>query len=161
MIKHMVGAALLMVVTSSNTTNADPVNDPSLGPGVAQCIRGNADKVEQAIPSLKEGAEFLVNTLCAVPVGSEARLREQQHWFGRLRDMTRADCAARKPNPSPPSDNARPDPCTATDKEWMQPANTSSDPEVYAPYRAPADALSFAAKLLLDLRLAHQNSKPQ
>ena len=160
MIKQLV-AALLFITASSAAANADPTVDPSLGTGVAQCIRNNTEKVERAIPSLKEGAEFLVDTICAVPVGSEARVREQQHWFGRLRDMTRANCAARKPDSTPPSDSARHDPCTATDAEWMQPANTSSDPEVYAPYRAPAEALSFAAKLLLDLRLAHQNSKPQ
>jgi len=141
---------LLITLTALNAPAAEVVT--GLASPIAECIATNAAKVEQAVASLPEATQFLVDSVCAAPISAE---REAEF---RARSQMNAEkykqlCEIQKQNrqPSQNSDEEDSDPCRlaayeSTDFPW-----TIFDSVT----KAPADATSYAAKLLLELRLSH------
>ncbi len=123
---------------------------------VADCIRANASAVEQAVPSLTEATNFLVDQVCAVEVTNETQhqqaMRLQELQDAQLRECEHREAANNNGKP-PPNACAQ---YTAADNTFASfltgPFNTFSS------MRKLPEASAFAAKTLLDLRLSHSNS---
>ena len=119
--------------------------------GIAQCIRDNAPAVEQAVGSLNDAVDFLTRKVCAVPVTALAE-RMRSEATRKWSDQMKANCLRMKANSAKPNDNSNS-------------CDTNFDATTLSLFAArgsvseavPADMTALAAKLLLDLRLAHMN----
>lgn len=152
----LMGGLIFSVPASAESKLAAPLE---------QCIRSNATKVEAAIPSLKEAADFLVANICAEPVAAEnARLtkvrqdKSAQYWKDR--------CDKEKASAKPESEKTAFNACmmldyTGSSDVMLQYDDGNDDGETYVyPYgnSVPAAATGLASRILLDLRLAHDNA---
>lgn len=135
-------------------------DDAPLAAPVEQCIRGNAIKVSAAIPDLSQAVDFLVDKLCAKPIAEDSAAA-QRAAMQKYADRQRKNCDDWKkshPSAAPASGNEdQANPC--------QLASMMGDDSAFSwtivaarPTVSPPAAVALAAKLLLDLRLAHENS---
>jgi len=121
-------------------------------PAIAQCIRDNAAAVEQAVVSLNDAVEFLTQKVCAVPVAANAE-RAREDASKKWADEMKANCERMKANAAKSDEDA-----TMCDQNFDYSGFTLVAMRGALPETpAPADATALAAKLLLDLRLAHKN----
>ena len=131
------GCALLL---SSASTRAQPGTE-AVSPAVAECVRTNMKSVEEAVSSLPDAADFLVNKLCAAPLAQDVSAREQKALEKIQKDASQS-CGKQK-----------------DDKTCVRKIGFAGE-EQYLPSSDPAaEATSMAAKLLLDARLARLRSK--
>jgi hypothetical protein len=141
-------AAGVFVLTEQQAAAAGELAAP-----IAACIRDNAPKVEQAIPSLTDGVEFLVGSICAVEVSAinQQQMVEQQR---RASERWQKWCEEQRRAPQSSTEGQAVDVCAYTKLGFV-----TEDGEgwtIYAPTVKPATATALAARLLMDLRLARQ-----
>ena len=122
---------------------------------VAQCIRDNAAKVEQAIPALNTAVDFLVNDVCVVQVAEE----QQKQRTAVLRasfERQKKKCDAKKAagqSTAIKSEGTSYDPCEMYDGE--ESSLYSSYASTLSTYtRADPASIALAAQTLLDVRLS-------
>lgn len=134
--------------------------DAALAAPIEQCIRGNAIKVSAAIPDLNQAVDFLVGKLCAKPV-ADAAVAAQQAAVQQYADQQRKACDDWKkthPGVAPAkNDEEAPDPCAAADAAGSLSVTLGYSIITAHGDNAPPEATALAARLLLDLRLAHEN----
>jgi hypothetical protein len=153
----VLAAAAIFSSTPAMAASADARH---LAPAIEQCIRDNAAKVEKAIPDLNEALSYLVSGVCSAPIGQEyerlLKIDEQKKRSDYLKmcEQMRSNGASQQPIPTP---ICEPDVVEST----TSPASTGEDVRVYGIQPRFDEAFSLAARLLLDLRLAHLNSKTQ
>ncbi|MGA9796509.1 MAG: hypothetical protein WBQ17_13345 [Rhizomicrobium sp.] len=136
---------------------------------IEQCLRQNAPKVEAAIPDLKQGVDFLLNEVCAVPVAAETERKTQafeEASNARYQKMCDQEKAGQKNNSAGSANRAQLYGCTMAGVTKIGIVNTTQyvgnddadgSPN-YFPQASP-EMNALAASLLLDLRLAHQKSE--
>jgi hypothetical protein len=120
---------------------------------ISECILANAPKVEQAIASLPEATEFLVGSVCIVPITNEQR-RIQQLVMEKYRTAQRKICDTKKAEGKSTKIGAGEDsydPCDMLDQQaGSEPAGWT----IFAGKQSDPAATALAAKTLLDLRLS-------
>jgi len=148
-----VSAVFLAMSTAS-------AQEAALAAPIQRCIDSNASNVEKTVSSLIEATAYLVENVCADTIATEqARLSKiaNQHMIDRYQQ----ECAAEKsprPKASDPEEAAA-DPCTMAKSMSEMYAGTGWT--IFAAARqAEPGPTSYAAKLLLSLRLAHMKSNP-
>lgn len=134
-----------------NTSVAVP--ERGLSQPAAACIAENAPKVEQAVESLPDAVTFLTGDVCAVPLADEQNARSQQT-MREFKDKQAARCAAQKDQPETKTTVL--DPCQMA--ELYDGYDVTGGDSYYVAAKTP-EATAYAAKLLLDLRLARLNAK--
>jgi hypothetical protein len=158
----MIRWAGLLILTMAAARPAHAADD-GMTPAIAQCLQQNASSVETAEPDLTKATEYLVGSVCVAPIADEQR-RLNQLRTKAMADRNRAQCekrvaeqkvreASRTPNPGRSYED-----CERYSEILMDAARF---PMAYgaAGLRPPA-AMSMAAKLILDLRLARNKSRP-
>jgi hypothetical protein len=126
--------------------------DETADPAIAQCIRDNAPAVERAVSSLNDAVDFLTRKVCAVPVAALAE-RVQHDAMQKWSDQMKAYCLHTKAAGAKPDEDAN-----TCDENFDYSGMTLFAARGGMPEPpAPPDATALAAKLLLDLRLAHLN----
>ena len=159
-------AVFAILIAASGAIAADTDGATKLPAPIEQCIRGNAVKVEAAVPSLNEAVDFLVAKVCAVPIATEsarvARLM-QERTAGQWKKMCDEDTAAAKGSTTDGDKAApkTPDFCAMTKIGFL--SETSQDDDEGIPYSialsaSPPAATALAAQLLPDLCLAHSRA---
>ena len=125
---------------------------------IEECIRMNAPKVEQSIESLTAATDFLVGSICAQEIATEAQ-RVQNQAQQRMIDAAQKACDTEKAADSKQQDAARRriDSCALL--ETSRAGLGAGGWTIYAPAIKPPAATALAAKLLLDLRLARMTAK--
>ena len=164
MMRH--GAALLVLSLAAalpaHAQNAAP-NSDGMTPAIAECLQKNAAAVEAAEPDLTKATDYLVADICAAPVAEEQRrvstVRNQQ-----MAERNRAQCQDRVAQQKAQDVIAgQPSRRTYENCELVYNnqinANSFVLPLIGIGTRPPA-VVSMAAKLILDLRLAHNKSRP-
>jgi hypothetical protein len=126
--------------------------DEGMDPTIAQCIRDNAPAVERAVDSLNDAVEFLTRKVCAAPVAAFAE-RVRNDALKKWADQTKANCLRMKATAAKSDDAATCD----ENYDYSTGLTIFASRETLPGGAAPPDATALAAKLLLDLRLAHQN----
>src|ERR1700678_1050376 len=106
-----------IVILSALPAAAQTEASKELPKSVEQCVRDNAPIVEQAIPSLTEGVNFLVTDLCAAPI-AEDQERQLSARMATISEYWKKWCAAHPPKPQRRSD---------ADEETNQCANVGTD----------------------------------
>ena len=156
----MMRMAFLVALAALAFMPAAQAADPAMPPAIEKCVRDNAAGVEAAISDLNQGVDFLVGNLCAEPIAAEqARQnkensdRQAAHWKAMC-DAEKA--AARvKPDAKDPMTNL----CSSMRIGFLTEPNGGEDGEdtyiSLAGGAKPPAATALAARLLLDLRLAH------
>jgi hypothetical protein len=153
--------AVVLLAPAVLLARADAADAPLAAP-VDACIRGNAAGVEAAIPDLSQGVDFLVGNLCAEPIATE-QARQSKIDNDRRTAKLKAACDARKPHPGKPDDKDYMSLMCSYQIGVLTETNNDDDQDVVTAYvgfsgvgggRPPA-AAALAARLLLDLRLAH------
>jgi hypothetical protein len=154
----LLSSSLAAVLFWSGASQAAP---PSLE--LAACIHNNASRVEQAVPNLNEALSYLVYGICAAPLNAQyeqaLRLREQQ----RRADLFKI-CENAKPIRVPnaaDSDKTITNPLCSPEgsQSVTNSESVGEDVREYGGTPRSAEAMSLAASVLLEFRLAHQNSK--
>jgi hypothetical protein len=130
---------------------------------IAACIRDNAAKVEQAIPSLTEATNFLVGSICAEPIAEDQK-RRMAEYYRAMAEEQRKQCEAQRRQPpgrarqQSPDGEETADPCAMASGYSYQ--MTTSGWTIFGSSRLlgsePPAAVALAGRLLLDLRLARQ-----
>jgi len=157
-----IGAPLAGIILAMAAT---PSAAAGLVPQFAACIRENAPKVEQAIPSLNDGVEFLIGKVCA----PEASAQLRQELADAQAETRRQQCERQKAQTA-----AGHPPIAGLDMCSTAAGGSNTN---YADFLLPlmmmmrsgsggiamptADGAALAAKLLLDLRLARQAREGQ
>jgi hypothetical protein len=154
---NLLSSSLAAIFVCAGAAQAAP---PS--PQLAMCIRDNAPKVERAVSSLNDALSYLVYGMCAAPLNDQyeqaLKLREEQ----RRADLFKMCENSKSRQMQNPNDGkSMPNPlCTP---EMMESTTNSEsvgdDVRAYGGTPRSAEATSLAASVLLELRLAHQNSK--
>jgi hypothetical protein len=122
---------------------------------IEQCIRDNAPAVEKAVPSLTEAVNFLVSDVCAAPIAKEEARRTNER-MAALREQARKECAQYKQPQPMLTPQGEENPCANSNVGAI---DLMSGWTLYAPSaNRPAFSTAFAAKILLDLRIAHMNA---
>jgi hypothetical protein len=161
-------AALLILALAAalparaQTPAPAPAND-GMTAAIAECLQKNAAAVEAAEPDLTKATDYLVADICAAPVAEEQRrittIRTQQ-----LAERSRTQCEDRVAQQKG-QDAAPPNPPRRTyencEANYNNQINSSGFllPIIGVGVRPPA-VVSMAAKLILDLRLAHNKTRP-
>ena len=132
-----------------------------LPPDISQCLRDNAAAVETAEPDLTKATDFLVLDACALPVAREQQRQNTQR-LKEAADRNRALCLDRVAQQKQQDQAAaRPgrsyENCDLNYNNAV--ANSPLLPVLAIPQRNPA-AIALAAKLILDLRVAHNKPRP-
>jgi len=150
--------ALLPVTALADETAA-------LAPAIAQCISGNAAKVEAAVPDLNQAVDFLVSDVCAEPVAADqarATRRSTEQQTARMQKI----CDEKTANKSDPKDikaDAWSGYCGTLKIGFLTEPNDDEGGYTLYGYNAlnkPAAAVALASHLLLDLRFAHLKRQP-
>ncbi len=149
-------ALLLCSFAISSSAHAD---DAALAAPIEQCIRGNAIKVSAAIPDLNQAVDFLVDKLCAKPIAEDSAAA-QRAAMQKYADRQQKNCDDWKKSHAP----AAPASGNEDEANPCQLAGMMGDASGFSwtitaarPAAAPPAAVALAAKLLLELRLAHEN----
>jgi TolA-binding protein len=164
--KRIFAAVLAVCASCLGVTASWAASDTSQLPApIEQCIRTNATKVELAIPDLNQAMTFLVSGICAASIDAEydrrLKLKEQQSRaeMQKACEQSKSSPLASQGTNSPGSFSPM---CQPEIVDSMSnPASTGDDVRAFGMQPHSAEAFSLAAKLLLDLRLAHLNSKSQ
>ena len=142
---------------------AQAQQDDGLTPEITQCLKDNAASVESVEPDLTKATDFLVLDACAAPIARETQRQTAQRnqanaernratCLDRVAQQKQQDQSATPPRPPRTYEN-----CDLTYNNLL--ANTLLQPLISLPQRPPA-AIAMAAKLILDLRVAHNKSRP-
>jgi hypothetical protein len=165
MMKRLAASLFLLAVSAP----AHAAENDGMTPAIAQCLQQNAAAVEAAEPDLTKATDYLVADSCAAPVA------EEQHRISTMRtqqmaERNRAQCQDRVAQqksqdavlPNPPRRTY--ENCELSYNNQIgnnQIANTGFLlPIMGIGTRPPPAVVSMAAKLILDLRLAHNKSRP-
>jgi hypothetical protein len=163
------GAALLIVAlaTALPAQAQDTVHAPNsdgMTPAIAQCLQQNAAAVESAEPDLTKATDYLVADVCAVPVADEQQSINAER-TRQMAERNRAQCLDRVAQQKT-QDAALPQPRNRTYENCQLQYDTmianASFPLLIGIGLAnrPPAAVSMAAKLILERRLAHNQSRP-
>jgi hypothetical protein len=172
--KMLVAAAILQLGFAFHPLMADAQvvkGEPS--PALKTCITSNAAGVEQAIASLEEAVDFLVQKMCAAPLAEQSsaqQLEAQERMLASQRKRMAAMCDA--------SSAAQPTTVIVEPENGYDYWSHMCDPEVQAadaedsftavyalgmniagPTTSP-EATTLASQLLLKLRIDRLNRKP-
>jgi len=126
-----------------------------LTPAVSSCISENAPKAEQAIASLNDATSFLVDDVCADVIAAEQN-RQSAAEFQKMRDKQHQACVAQKASPGPAKQDEDDTSACAMDNIYSAYVDQSGW-TIFSGVRMEKSpqATAYAAKLLLELRLAH------
>jgi hypothetical protein len=146
----------LLIVSAPAMAGEAPTGLPA---PVQQCIEANAAKVEKAVSSLPEAMDFLVTGVCAVPIAAEQqrqlRLRREE-----MADRYRKQCDASKQSVFGNLTNSAQSEASACRlADSFSQNNPITGWTSYESAAKPPEAIGYAARLLLDLRLARTNEK--
>jgi hypothetical protein len=137
--------------------------DDGMTPEIAQCLRDNAASVEAVEPDLTKATDFLVVDACAGPIAKEQQRQNTQR-ITTSAERNRAQCRDRVAQQKQQDQSTMPgrpvriyENCDLNYDNVM--ANAQALPLINIPQR-PAAAVAMAAKLILDLRVAHNKSRP-
>jgi hypothetical protein len=127
-----------------------------LAPAIQECINSNAPMVEKAVPSLKDAVDFLVDSVCAAPISAE-QARQSRAIMDQTAEQYRQECARTKSANASKTSSAHAgeeetDLCSLADS--FSSSGVVNRWASFAPMQKDPDAESYAAKLLLDLRLS-------
>jgi hypothetical protein len=167
----MLRATLVLALSlTASTAWAAPAYaaEDGMTPAIAQCLRDNAAKVESAEPDLTKATDYLVGNACALPVALEQKrlndLRiqaQQQHNLQQCEDRVaqqkKYDAANTAQNGSSHVISRVYENCALQSNNFLSTFNFLS---VSGIGPKPAAAVSMAAKLILDLRVAHNKARP-
>jgi len=148
-----------LVAGVANASAATEETATTMAPSVEQCIRENAPKVEKAIASLTDAVDFLVNDVCAVQI-SEQMGALQQATMKKFYANQKKTCDEKKAAGKSTKVGAGQDSydfCEMLGSEEST-ATEFTGWTLYGKQSSP-QATALAAKLLLDLRLSHSNSR--
>ena len=158
MMKRLAASLILTLAAPAYAAEND-----GMTPAIAQCLQQNASAVEAAEPDLTKATDFLVNAICAAPVAEEQRrintIRTQQ-----TAERNRAQCLDRVAQQkgqdaalaNPPRRNY--ENCELNYNNQI--SNSSFILPILGIAARPPAVISMAAKLILDLRLAHNKPRP-
>jgi hypothetical protein len=139
-------------------TSVASAQDAEIAIPVKQCIDANAAKVERTVVSLSDATSFLVDNVCSDVIAAE-QARESKIATQKMADRYQQLCAALKPHPTPSDpDEAGSDPCAMA--KSMSDMNVGAGWTLLGAKQPMPIATSYAAKLLLSLRLDHMKSNP-
>jgi len=150
--------AASLIASLALAAPAYAAENDGMTPAIAKCLQQNAAAVEAAEPDLTKATDFLVNATCAAPVAEEQRriniLRTQQ-----TAERNRAQCLDRVAQQKG-QDAALTNPPRRYENCELNYNNQIGNSSFLLPLigmgaRPPA-VISMAAKLILDLRLAHK-----
>jgi hypothetical protein len=148
-----IGFALAAAPAMAQENNA-------LAAPIERCIRDNAAQVEAAEPDLTKAVDFLVGYVCAAPIAEE-RSRETLARNRQIAQQNQTDCeqrvAQRKTAATP---NPVTEDCTRFTRNLATTSNIFDVFNVVSAQLKPPAAVQLAARLILDLRLAHTKSRP-
>ncbi len=146
-----------------------PVSAPysdGMTQAIAECLRDNAAKVEAVEPDLTKATEYLVSSACALPVAAEQkRLADlrlqalQQHNLQQCEDRVAQQKKNDAANPARSAPGRVYENC-ALQADNLRALSGYSFLGVSGLGPKPAAALSMAAKLILDIRVAHNKARP-
>ena len=155
--------ALATALPARAQSQAPAQNPDGMTPAIAECLQKNAAAVEAAEPDLTKATDYLVTDICAAPIAEEQRrinmIRTQQ-----MAERNRAQCQDRVAQQKS-QDAALANPPRRTyencDLIYNNQINANGFvlPLIGIGTRPPA-VVSMAAKLILELRLAHNKSRP-
>ena len=158
--------ALLAAATLALPLPVQAQDSDGLTPAIAQCLRDNAAKVEAVEPDLTKATEYLVSSACALPVAAEQkRLADlrlqalQQHNLQQCEDRVAQQKKNDAANPARSASGRVYENC-ALQADNLRALSGYSFLSVSGLGPKPAAALSMAAKLILDIRVAHNKARP-
>jgi hypothetical protein len=160
--------ALVLLPASGRTAFAQTADLPALTPAVQSCIDKNARDVERAIPSLTDATDFLVNSVCAGEIADEMH-QAQLDATRKMLDGAQKACddskAAQGTTSRKIEDVETTDPCQTLAALKLATDSSAVGFTGWTLYgvteRKQPFATSYAAKLLLRLRLSHTNAPQQ
>jgi hypothetical protein len=154
--------ALAVLITALLSTIQSSAAAPLAAP-IDACIRANAAKVEAAVPDLRDGVRFLVEDVCAEPIAVE-QSRQQALTAQANAAHWKKMCDEQKSQPRQSNKNKLFDACSLADMQVgftgveSPQGDNDDDTPTYLTLSPPA-ALALASQMLLDLRLAHSQSR--
>ena len=160
---RMIGATLAAAAALMLAAPAFAQDDDGMTPAIAQCLRDNAAKVETAEPDLTKATDYLVGNACAQPVAAEQQ-RLTNLRLKALADRNRQRCEDRiARQKKSDGENNR-----ASANRYYESCSDQADmllggTRLYGSTAVgirPASVVSMAAKLILDLRVAHNKPRP-
>jgi hypothetical protein len=157
---RIVLSALAVMEALAFAAPAHAADGDGITPAIAQCLRDNAARVEAAEPDLTKATDYLVSNACAQPVADE-QTRLNTLRIKTMAERTRDRCEARRKfdadsrpaSTRPTYDNCAEQYDTVIGVRTIYPTGLGIGP------RPPA-VVSMAAKLILDLRVAHNKARP-
>jgi hypothetical protein len=137
-------------------------DEEGMTPAIAQCLQTNAPKVEAAEPDLTKATDYLVVDACALPIAAEQK-RLNDLRMQAVQDRSRQQCEDRVEQQKK-NDAANTNRVVTRVYEncALQSANifnSFSFLSVSGLGPKPAAAVSMAARLILDLRVAHNKTR--
>ena len=157
------GAALL-ILSLAMALPASAQEGNGMTPAIAECLQKNAAAVETAEPDLTKATEYLVSSACALPVAAEQkRLADLRLQTLQQRNRQRCEDRVAQQKKNDLANNPR---STRTYEDCTAMSDMLADSTRYSLLSLsgmgpkPAAALSMAAKLILDLRVAHNKPRP-
>jgi hypothetical protein len=150
----MFGALIALV----SLTSAASAQDVELAAPIKECIDQNAPDVERAVTSLTDATLFLVEDLCADVIAAE-QARESKIATQKMLSHYQQQCDALKPSKPTTSDpdEMGSNPCMMA--KSMSDMYGASGWTIFSAIKQPLPLpTSYAAKLLLSLRIAHAKS---
>jgi hypothetical protein len=151
-----------VVAALALTLPAQAQQDDGLTPEIAQCLKDNAASVESVEPDLTKATDFLVADACAAPVAKEWQRQNAQRQQAQA-ERNHAACLDRVAQQKQQDQTATTRPnriyenCELTYNNAI--ANLPALPIINLPQRPPA-VVALAAKMILDLRVARNKSRP-
>jgi len=150
---------LALVAGVANASAATDEAAATMASPVEQCIRDNAPKVEKAIASLTDAVDFLVNDVCAVQISEQMSALQQattkKFYANQKKSCDEKKAAGKSTTVSAGQDTY--DPCEMLDSQESLTTEFAGW-TLYGKQSSPG-ATALAAKILLDLRLSHSNSR--
>ena len=151
---------ILIAVVFGLSGQTASAQDAALAASVKACIDENAPRVEKVVTSLTDATSFLVENVCADTIAAEqARLSKVA--TQKMVDHYQQECdAAQQPLPksSDPDEMAQ-NPCVMA-KSMREMYGTTGFTIFAGTRQSEPISTSYAAKLLLSLRLTHTKSNP-
>jgi predicted outer membrane protein len=152
-------AAMVALVLVAPATAQD---SDGMTPAIAQCLRDNAASVEAAEPDLTKATDYLVGNACAQPVAAEQQ-RLTNLRLKALADRNRQRCEERVARQKKVDGENNRTSANRYYENCADQADTLLGARLYGGTAVgirPASVVSMAAKLILNLRVAHSKSRP-
>jgi hypothetical protein len=157
------GAALL-ILSLALALPARAQTGDGMTPAIAECLQKNAAAVEAAEPDLTKATDYLVADACAQPVSAEQQRisaertrqmaeRNRTQCLDRVAQQKAQDAISGQPN------RRNYENCQQNYDNLIGNTNLPILLGIGIGNRSPA-AMSMAAKLILDLRVAHNKARP-